>query len=325
MKRRNFFSKMGMAISGFLGLSSFEAKSQITYASKKPFKSSPFSIGTWNCPEAILISGQLMQSGISALDAVVKGVAFEEANEENTTVGFGASPDRSGRITLDACVMDDKGNCGAVMAVENIMHVAKLAQKVMEDTPHVYLAGTGAEEFAYSKGFKKTTLLTPPAKKRWEAWLQKSKYSPKINVENHDTIGMLCLDAYGNLSGSCTTSGLAYKMKGRVGDSPIIGSGLFVDNEVGAATATGLGEAVIKTVGSFLIVELMRNGWSPQKACEEAIKRILSKQSGKPDFQVGFIAINRAGEKGAYSIHKGFSYTYFKSGKAINISSASEY
>ena len=325
MKRRNFFSKLSMAIYGFLGLGSFETKSQIAFKSLKPIKSTSFSIGTWNCPQAILISGKLMQSGISALDAVVKGVAFEEANEENTTVGIGASPDRSGRVTLDACVMDYKGNCGAVMAVENILHVAKLAQKVMEDTPHVNLVGAGAEEFAYSKGFKKTKLLTPAAKKRWEAWLQKSKYSPEINAENHDTIGMLCLDNYGNLSGSCTTSGLAYKMKGRVGDSPIIGSGLFVDNEVGAATATGLGEAVIKTVGAFLIVELMRNGWSPQKACEEAIHRILSKHSGKPDFQVGFIAINVSGEKGAYSIHNGFSYTYFKSGKAINISSASAY
>ena len=314
-----------MAIYGFLGLGSFETKSQIAYKSLKPIKSTSFSIGTWNCPQAILISGKLMQSGISALDAVVKGVAFEEANEENTTVGIGASPDQSGRVTLDACVMDYKGNCGAVMAVENILHVAKLAQKVMEDTSHVNLVGAGAEEFAYSKGFKKTKLLTPAAKKRWEAWLQKSKYSPEINAENHDTIGMLCLDTFGNLSGSCTTSGLAYKMKGRVGDSPIIGSGLFVDNEVGAATATGLGEAVIKTVGAFLIVELMRNGWSPQKACEEAIHRILSKHSGKPDFQVGFIAINVAGEKGAYSIHNGFSYTFFKSGKAINISSASAY
>ena len=149
--------------------------------------------------------------------------------------------------------------------------------------------------------------------------------NPTIDRYISITIGMLCLDAQGNLSGSCTTSGLAYKMKGRVGDSPIIGSGLFVDNQVGAATATGLGEAVIKTVGSFLIVELMRNGWSPQKACEEAMQRILSKQAGKPDFQVGFIAINIAGEKGAYSIHKGFSYTYYHSGKAINVPSASVY
>lgn len=316
---------MSVAVSGFLGISSLQARPQNWNVKPKRLTDSPFSIGTWNCPEAILTSGQLMEGGTSALEAVVKGVAVEEANEENTTVGIGASPDQSGRVTLDACVMDAKGNCGAVMAVENIVHVARLAQHVMEDTPHVNLAGLGAEEFAYSKGFSKTPLLTPAAEKRWKVWLQKSEFTPEINVENHDTIGMLCLDAQGNLSGSCTTSGLAYKMKGRVGDSPIIGSGLFVDNQVGAATATGLGEAVIKTVGSFLIVELMRNGWSPQKACEEAIQRILSKQAGKPDFQVGFIAINIAGEKGVYSIHKGFSYTYYHSGKAINVPSASVY
>ena len=257
---------MSVAVSGFLGISSLQARPQNRNVKPKRLTDSPFSIGTWNCPEAILTSGQLMEGETSALEAVVKGVAVEEANEENTTVGIGASPDQSGRVTLDACVMDAKGNCGAVMAVENIVHVARLAQHVMEDTPHVNLAGVGAEEFAYSKGFSKTPLLTPAAKKRWKVWLQKSEFTPEINVENHDTIGMLCLDAQGNLSGSCTTSGLAYKMKGRVGDSPIIGSGLFVDNQVGAATATGLGEAVIKTVGSFLIVELMRNGWSPPKS-----------------------------------------------------------
>lgn len=314
-----------MAVSGFLGISSLQAHPQNWSEKPKRLTGDPFSICTWNCSEAILSSAELMNQGVPALAAVVKGVAVEEANEDNTTVGIGASPDKAGRVTLDACVMDAKGNCGAVMAVENIVHVARLAQHVMEDTPHVNLVGLGAEEFAYSKGFPKTQLLTPAAEKRWKAWLEKSEFTPKINVENHDTIGMLCLDAQGNLSGSCTTSGLAYKMKGRVGDSPIIGSGLFVDNEVGAATATGLGEAVIKTVGAFLIVELMRNGWSPQKACEEVIQRILSKQEGKPDFQVGFIAINIAGERGAFSIHKGFSYTYYTSGKAVNVPSGSVY
>ena len=325
MKRRNFFGQMGMAISGFLGVNSLQAHPQNRNIAPKRLNDNPFSIGTWNCPDAILTSGQLMEKGFPALEAVVKGVAVEEANEENTTVGIGASPDRSGCVTLDACVMNSKGDCGAVMAVENIVHVSRLAQHVMEDTPHVYLVGRGAEEFAYSKGFPKTPLLSPAAEKRWKAWLKKSEFRPEINIENHDTIGMLCLDAQGNLSGSCTTSGLAYKMKGRVGDSPIIGSGLFVDNQVGAATATGLGEAVIKNVGSFLIVELMRNGYSPQNACEEAIQRILSTQEKKPDFQVGFIAINIAGEIGAYSIHQGFSYTYYQEGKAINVPSASVY
>ncbi|HLV23907.1 MAG TPA: isoaspartyl peptidase/L-asparaginase, partial [Moheibacter sp.] len=190
-----------------------------------------------------------------------------------------------------------------------------VARKVMENTPHVILAGKGAEEFAISQGFYKSNLLTEKAKKAWEEWKKKSEYKPVINIENHDTIGMLAMDKDGNLSGGCTTSGLAYKMHGRVGDSPIIGSGLFVDNEVGAATATGLGEEVLKTVGSFLIVELMRQGRSPQQACEEAIARIMEKQKDRRDFQVGYIAVNKKGEVGAYSIHKGFCYTIYQNGE----------
>jgi N4-(beta-N-acetylglucosaminyl)-L-asparaginase len=185
----------------------------------------------------------------------------------------------------------------------------------MEDTPHVMLAGSGAEKFALQKGFKKENLLTEAAKKNWEDWKIKSEYSPLINIENHDTIGMLAIDKAGNLSGACTTSGLAYKLNGRVGDSPIIGSGLFVDNEVGAAVATGLGEEVVKTVGSFLIVELMRQGKTPQEACEIAIKRIVNKpNSNYKNFQVGYIAINKKGQTGSYSIHQWFSMTKFQKG-----------
>jgi len=153
---------------------------------------------------------------------------------------------------------------------------------------------------------------------KWKKWLKTSNYQPKIIIENHDTIGMLCIDKNGDLSGASTTSGLGYKMCGCVGDSPIIGSGLFVDNKVGAATAKGMGEEVIKTVGSFLIFELTRSGMSPQAACEEAIQRVVVKHKGKPSFQVGFIAINTAGAIGSYSIHSGFSYTYYENGKAIN-------
>jgi N4-(beta-N-acetylglucosaminyl)-L-asparaginase len=266
-----------------------------------------------------------MMSGTNSLDAVIKGVAVEEANVDNTTVGIGATPDREGHVTLDACVMNSEGNCGAVMAVENIVHVADLARKVMLETPHVILTGIGAEQFAYEKGFLKTNLLTKAAEDKWKKWLKTSNYQPKINIENHDTIGMLCIDKNVDLSGACTTSGLGYKMRGRVGDSPIIGSGLFVDNEVGAATATGMGEEVIKTVGSFLIFELMRSGMSPQAACEEAIQRVVAKHKGKPLFQVGFIAVNTAGAVGSYSIHSGFSYTYYENGKAINKPSKSIY
>jgi len=185
----------------------------------------------------------------------------------------------------------------------------------MEDTPHVMLAGEGAKQFAISKGLKEEDLLTETSKKAWEDWKVKSEYKPIINIENHDTIGMLAIDKNGDIAGACTTSGLAYKMQGRVGDSPIIGSGLFIDNEVGGCVATGLGEEVAKTVGSFLVVELMRQGKSPQQACEEAIGRIVSKpNSNYKDFQVGYIAVNKKGETGSYSIHQWFSMTKFQDG-----------
>jgi N4-(beta-N-acetylglucosaminyl)-L-asparaginase len=198
--------------------------------------------------------------------------------------------------------------------MQHITHAISVARKVMENTPHVIMAGKGAEEFAISEGFTKENLLTESSKKAWEKWKLKSNYKPIINIENHDTIGMLAIDKNGDLSGGCTTSGLAYKMAGRVGDSPIIGSGLFIDNEIGGATATGLGEEVLKTVGSFLIVELMRQGKTPQEACEEAILRIVSKNPNYKNFQVGYIAINKKGETGYYSIHKGFSASIYKEG-----------
>ena len=285
--------------------------------------SSPYVISTWNVPEANLIAGESLDKNMNAIDAAIRGVAYEEANIKNTTVGNGGSPDRDGNVTLDACVMDENGNCGSVLAVENIVHVAALAKDVMEKTPHVILAGKGARKFALDQGYKPENLLSPESKIDWLDWLEKGNYNPKINVENHDTIGMLCRDKAGNLSGACTTSGLAYKMQGRVGDSPIIGSGLFIDNEVGGAVATGLGEEVIKTVGSFLIVELMRNGLNPQEACEKAINRIISKHKGKPNFQVAYIATNKNGEIGAYSIHNDFSYTFYKNQTNQNIKSKS--
>jgi N4-(beta-N-acetylglucosaminyl)-L-asparaginase len=183
---------------------------------------------------------------------------------------------------------------------------------VMEQTPHVMLSGEGALDFALSKGFEKVNLLTKESEKEWKDWLKSGQYKPKVNIENHDTIGMIALDANGDLSGACTTSGMAYKMHGRIGDSPIIGAGLYVDNEVGAATATGHGEEVVRVVGSFLVVELMRSGYSPQKACEEAVKRIKKKfdlrKANLNDTQIGFIAINKKGQCGGFCLQKGFNY-----------------
>lgn len=279
----------------------------------------PIAICTWQFTQANQTAGEALASGKPALDAVIEGVAVEEENLKNTTVGKGGAPDREGNVTLDACVMNPEGDCGAVLCVSTITNVAALARKVMEDTPHVILAGEGAEEFGYAMGFEKENLLTEESKKAWQEWLKSPEYKPIINIENHDTIGMLTMDKHGDIAGACTTSGLSYKMKGRVGDSPIIGSGLFLDNEVGGAVATGMGEEVLKTVGSFLIVELMRNGMSPQAACEEAIKRIVSKNDRYKDFQIAYIAMNKAGETGAYCIHEGFTMMKYENNTNENV------
>ncbi|MBC3542339.1 N(4)-(beta-N-acetylglucosaminyl)-L-asparaginase [Rufibacter sediminis] len=269
----------------------------------------PLVISTWDhgMPANDAAWKILSQNG-HALDAVEAGVRVPEGDPNVRTVGYGGFPDREGNVTLDACIMDKDSNCGAVAYLQHIKHPISVARKVMEDTPHVMLVGDGALQFALSKGFQKENLLTPESEKDWKNWLKESKYKPVINIENHDTIGLLALDAHGNLAGACTTSGAAFKMKGRVGDSPIIGAGLFVDNEVGAATATGLGEAVIRMVGSHLVVELMRQGNSPEKACQLAVERIIRKQKDVKDLQVGFIAINKQGEYGGYCIQRGFNY-----------------
>ena len=269
----------------------------------------PIVISTWEhgTPANDAAWKVLSQNG-SALDAVEAGVRVPEADPKVRTVGYGGYPDREGKVTLDACIMDKDSNCGAVAFLQHIKHPISVARKVMEKTPHIMLVGEGALQFALEQGFEKENLLTDESEKDWRTWLEKSEYKPVINIENHDTIGMLALDADGNLAGACTTSGASFKMHGRVGDSPIIGAGLFVDNEVGAATATGLGEAVIRMVGSHLVVELMRQGNSPEKACRLAVERIIAKHKDVSDLQVGFIALNKAGEYGGYCIHKGFNY-----------------
>lgn len=322
MKRRNFLQKAALGSVGITALGSSLAATAATPKGAKDTQDVPVSnsllpvvIATWSVKQATQKAWQSLEQGSSALDAVIAGCAIEEANALGQSVGIGGLPDRDGRVTLDACVMNEKGDYGAVLCMQNIKHPIAVAKKVMEDTPHVILAGVGAEEFAVSQGFKRENLLTEQSKKDWEIWKKTSKYKPIINIENHDTIGMLAIDKNGTISGGCTTSGLAYKMPGRVGDSAIVGSGLFVDNEIGAATATGLGEEVLKTVGSYLIVELMRQGKSPQEACEQAILRIIEKTPNFEDFQVGYIAVNKKGETGAYSIHEGFTATTYQDQK----------
>jgi len=294
-------------------------------------KGSPIVISTWGPNvKANAEAWTILGKGGRALDAVEAGVKIPEADPADMSVGYGGLPDRDGRVTLDACIMDENGNIGSVMCLEHIMHPISVARLVMEKTPHVQLVGDGALQFALANGFKKENLLTPQAEKAWRSWLKESKYDPMIINEllkektppsgnepepmpglmlNHDTIGMIAKDVYGNVSGACTTSGMAYKMHGRVGDSPIIGAGLFVDNEVGAATATGVGEEVVRICGSHTVVELMRQGMSPELACKKAVERMFKIRGNKArDLQVGFIAVNKKGEFGGYAIQKGFNY-----------------
>jgi len=293
-------------------------------ASRPPVTPAVRVISTWDFGVAAnQAAWAILGKGGHALDAVEAGARVPEADLKNHSVGRAGYPDRDGHVTLDASIMDADYNCGAVAAIEHIAHPISVARRVMERTPHVLLVGDGALQFALEQGFKKENLLTPESEQAWHEWLKTAHYQPSINSEvrdygttgrpggagNHDTIGMLALDAQGRLAGACTTSGMAWKLHGRVGDSPIIGAGLYVDGEIGAATSTGVGEEVIRNAGSFLVVELMRQGRSPQDACKEAVLRIIKRRpEASKTLQVGFLAMNRAGEVGAYAIQRGFSY-----------------
>jgi len=318
IQRRDFMKNLGVAGIGMVGLTH---GINFSFAETKEQTRSlpiilPKVISTWDHGiPANKKAMALIQNGNSTLDAVEKGVNVCEDDPDIMSVGLGGLPDREGHVSLDACIMDQYGNAGAVAFIQGYKNAVSVARKVMEETDHVMLVGKGAEEFAKEMGFKKSDLLTEKAKYRWRVWLKDPKYpyrrteSPKRKrdlKEDHDTIGMLAIDKNGDLSGACTTSGLAYKMHGRVGDSPIIGAGMYVDNEIGGAAATGLGEECIKVCGSFLVVEFMRRGASPEEACKEVVKRIASRHSEKPSFQIAFIALNKAGEHGFFAMNKGF-------------------
>lgn len=309
--RRDFIKKLGI-VTAAVAINPLEATELIQFPHQKVVNK-PIVLSTWDFGiQANAEAWKILSKKGRAIDAVEKGVRIVEDDPNERSVGYGGRPDRDGKVTLDACIMDENYNIGSVAALEHIKNPISVARAVMDKTPHVMLVGDGALEFAVSQGFKKENLLTPESEKEWREWLKESKYKPIVNIENHDTIGMIALDEFGNLSGACTTSGMAFKMHGRVGDSPIIGAGLFVDNEVGAATATGHGEEVIRTVGTYLVVELMRQGKTPQQACKEAVERIVKtnqrRNKNLKDIQVGFIALNKKGEYGAYCIQSGFNY-----------------
>jgi len=338
--RRKFIQASAL---GSLGM--FFSKMTAGQSADSPVKGKPIVISTWDAGlEANKAAWEILGKGGRALDAVEKGVMVTE-NSQNCCVGLGANPDRDGFVTLDACIMDEFSNCGSVAFLERIKHPISVARRVMEKTPHVMLVGSGAQQFAVAEGFPlEEQKLSPDAQRAYEDWLKKSEYKgPAINVENkghgpfapakldsgewnHDTIGMVAMDTQGNFSGSCTTSGAGFKMRGRLGDSPIIGAGLFVDNEVGACTATGQGEDVIRVAGSHSVVELMRQGLSPEMACKKIIERIVRiKKEKAKDIQVAFLAINKKGIPGAFALHPGFSYALKTGEREVLVKAKSYY
>ncbi len=340
--RRNFLLKSLLTFPAFSSFTSF-GKNQKTI--KKPIVVSTWDSGLAVNAEAWKI---LKNQNGKAIDAVEKAANSIE-NTINCCVGLGGNPDREGKVTLDACIMDEKANCGAVAFLQHIKNPISVARKVMELTPHVFLVGDGALKFALANGFRKEPeKLSSDAEKSYKNWLKTSEYKPTVNIEqtqgkknghgpfapnlledgsfNHDTMGTIALDFSGNLSGACTTSGMGFKMHGRLGDSPIIGAGLFVDNEIGASTSSGQGEEVIRIAGTHLVVEMMRMGKSPEDACKIAIERLIKINPEKAkDFQVGFIAINKAGEYGAFSINPGFSYSVTAEDDGGKVFKASSY
>ena len=325
MDRRTFIG-IPAAVAAAAHLTAGEAQTAALHSGMKV--KLPAVVSTWDSGiRANAAAWPLLAERRLALDAVeAAGRASED--EISCCVGLGANPDRDGTVTLDACIMNGNGDCGSVAYLERIKHPVSVARKVMELTPHVLLAGRGAQQFAAANGFPiESGKLSPEAEREWKKWLEKSNYKPEINIENkkvsqaapyrlsdgspnHDTMGTIAIDARGKLAGMVTTSGMAFKMHGRVGDSPIIGAGLFVDDEVGAATSSGVGEEVIRICGTHTVIEQMRMGRSPEQACREAIRRIVKRDPAKAkEFQVGFVAISRRGEVGAFAILKGFSFS----------------
>ena len=306
MKRRDFLrsSALGLAVPSSL----------MNADTLKANKNNPVICSTWNFGlPANELAWKVLDNGGKAMDAAEAGARHAESDPENSSVGFGGLPDEKGNVTLDACVMDSTGNAGSVAFLQNIKHPVSVARKIMEETKHVMLVGEGARQFAVSNGFEEINLLTEQSEKDWKKWLkERREMTPH---ETHDTLSVLVQDKMGDLAGACTTSGWAYKLHGRVGDSPIIGAGLFVDNEVGCAAATGLGEEVIKTTGSFLVVELMRQGYDPTKACEEALNRVIKAHNGNPDFQIGYIALRKDGEIGSACLKWSFDYALARGGE----------
>lgn len=312
MQDRRHFIKVGLAGTAAFATGCTSEPAQEAIPATLPAGTTvhgPLVLSTWiHGKPANAKAWEVLSGGGNVLDAVEQGVAVVESDFTNRSVGLGGLPDRDGHVTLDACIQDHDGRAGAVAFVQRYEHPISIARAVMERTPHVLLVGAGAERWASENGFTPRDVEVPEVRAKWQEWLKKGEYKPVANIENHDTIGMIAMDAQGRMAGSCTTSGMAYKVHGRVGDSPIIGAGLFVDGDAGAACATGVGELVIRTAGSHTVVELMRQGMEPTAACKEAVRRIIKQNPEMKDAQVGFLAIRKDGAHGAWSVYRGFNF-----------------
>jgi N4-(beta-N-acetylglucosaminyl)-L-asparaginase len=293
-------------------------------AAPVPAAGVPIVISSVNGMKATAKAMEVLKGGGKPIDAVIAGVNIVEDDPDDHSVGYGGLPNEDGEVELDACVMDGLTcRCGAVGGLKYIKNPSKVARMVMERTDHIFLVAEGALKFALRMGFRKEDLLTEYSRQKWvewrsklsatDAWLTEEEAETVLGdvVKTHGTINCLAVDPNGNIAGTTTTSGLAWKIAGRVGDSPIIGAGLFVDNEVGAAGSTGRGEANIKVCGAHTAVEMMRLGKSPQQACLEVIKRVIKTTKekrllfpdGRPNFNINFYAVNKKGEYGAASIY----------------------
>lgn len=322
MDRRSFLSATGALSTVALGVHAASTSKDVATI-----------VSTWDFGAAANAAAfSRLKSGGSLLDAVEAGVRVPEADPDNHSVGLGGHPDRDGHVTLDAVIMDDAGHVGAVAALEDTVHAISVARRVMEKTPHTLLVGEGATRFAREQGFPQQKLLTPESEAAWRKWLETARYQPQANVENssysrtpggpdnHDTIGLLARDAKGRMAGACTTSGMAYKMRGRVGDSPIAGAGLFVEAGVGAATSTGVGEEVMRVAGTARVVASLRAGRSPQEACEEVVRHIANLRGRAiKGVQVGFLALDPKGRVGAFCLLPGFTYAMTNSQGATQV------
>jgi N4-(beta-N-acetylglucosaminyl)-L-asparaginase len=307
MSRRKFVSRAA------LGLAAGAAAAQAQSAPEKG--ETPLVVSTWPFGKASNdATMKILLDGGAILDAVERGIWVTEDAAPDGSVGLGGRPNAAGFVQLDSCIMFGPGHkAGSVAAIEGIRHPISAARRVMENTKHVMLAGEGARVFAIEQGLDS---IPVDDREFYEKWRQKRSAQRSKKPEGHDTLALLALGTDGTIAGGCTTSGMAGKLPGRVGDSPIIGSGLYVDNDIGAAGATGVGENVMRYCATFMIVEFMRQGLSPHEAIVKTIQRIVQSE-GRDDLHINFVALDKHGRYGAAGTDGGFKFSVTTPSKSM--------